>query len=72
MYIMSGELMQYHNERVEELTRQYQDSRWQAATFKGQIGALAGRIRSWFDGDVETSSGAGSRLDTNVVQVEGS
>jgi hypothetical protein len=72
MYMISGEMMQYHEQRAEELTRSYQDSKWQEAQFRSQISAFASRVRSWFDSGVETSSGAGSRLDTSVIQVEGS
>ena len=70
MYIMSGELMRYHEERVKLLTRQYQDSKWQQAQFWSQISALAGRIRSWFDRDVESVPGVDSRLEPQTIQVE--
>jgi fructose-1,6-bisphosphatase/sedoheptulose 1,7-bisphosphatase-like protein len=70
MYIDSGDLTRYHEERVNELTRVYQDSKRQDALVVNQIRAMSDRIRSWFDGEVDTVSGAGSRLETQTVRVE--
>ena len=62
MYIMSGDLMQYHEQRVKELTNQYQDSLWQMSRFKQGVKSVNSHIRSWFDSGVETVSGVDSRM----------
>ena len=70
MYIVSGELNQYHEQRVEELTRQYQTALWQQGRFSNQVRSLGNRISSWFDRGVESVSGIDSRLEPQPVRVK--
>ena len=70
MHVVSGDVMRYHEERVEELARQYQDSKWLDAQLSDRMHAAMRSIRSWFDRDVETVSAPSGRLETKPVRVE--
>ena len=70
MHMVSGEVMNYHEERVEQLTRQYRDSKWLDAQINDRMHALMRGIRSWFDQDVETVPAANGRLEARAVRVE--
>lgn len=70
MYIISGDLIQYHEQKVQDLAHQYQDSLWQQAKLSEQLGSLTSRISSWFDGGVESVSSVDSRMEPQTVQVK--
>ena len=70
MYIVSGEFSQYHEQQVEELSRQYQTSLWQQDQFSKQVRSLRNRISSWFDREVDSISGIDSRLEPQPVRVK--
>ncbi len=67
MYILSGDLMQYHEQRVKELSSQYQSSLWQQDRIKNSLSTLNSQIRSWFDSGVETVSGTDSRMEPQTA-----
>lgn len=70
MYVMSNALMLYHAQRVEEMTRQYQDARWQQEQFVNQVRVLVSRVRTWFGRGVGSVPSAGdSRLEPQPVRV---
>ena len=70
MFVMDNGLMLYHEQRVEEMTRQYQDSRWQQEQFVNQVRALFSRVGTWFGRGVESVPNAGDgRLESQPVRV---
>lgn len=70
MDMMSGELMKYHNQRVEELSRQYQDSLWQQDKIQARFRAVTSKVRSWFDGDADKASNRSGQLQPQTVRVD--
>lgn len=68
MFVMDEGLLQYHEQRVEEMTRQYQNARWQQEQFVNQVRSLFSRIGTWFGRDAESGSSAGKgRLESQPV-----
>lgn len=70
MYPIEYDLMRHHEERVEELSRQYQSGKQVDQWIVAQAKALGSRVGGWFGGSSDKMQGGGRRLEPQPVRVE--
>ncbi len=70
MNMMHGDLVRYHDERVQELAGQYQNAKWQEKRLLVRVKAFTQRAGSWFGMGAESVAGTNGRLEPQPVRIE--